>query len=136
MTIVGFNFTKMDVERSSSVSGKINITNNVSIKNIEKSKLTMGTLAKEGLKYTFEFVVKYEPAVGSIFLQGEVLSIASDEEKDAILKNWADGKKVSKQVMSTLLNSILQKCNIQSVILSRDINLPSPVPLPKVTNKD
>ena len=30
MAIVGFNFTKIIVERKSSVSGKINITNNVS----------------------------------------------------------------------------------------------------------
>ena len=31
-----------------------------------------------------------------------------------------------------LLNSILNKCNVQALILSQDINLPPPIPLPKV----
>jgi hypothetical protein len=34
--------------------------------------------------------------------------------------------------MENILNSILTKCNIQALILSQDVNLPSPIPLPKV----
>jgi len=34
--------------------------------------------------------------------------------------------------MSEILNIILTRCNIQALILARDINLPSPIPLPKV----
>jgi len=45
---------------------------------------------------------------------------------------WKDQKKVHKDVMTETLNVILDRCNIQALILARDINLPSPIPLPKV----
>ena len=34
--------------------------------------------------------------------------------------------------MTTLLNALLAKCNVQALILSQDVNLPPPIPLPKV----
>jgi hypothetical protein len=34
--------------------------------------------------------------------------------------------------MSAILNTVLTKCNIEALILSQEVNLPSPIPLPKV----
>ena len=43
MPIVGFNFTKIDVERKGgNISGKVNISNNISIKNVEIKDLALG----------------------------------------------------------------------------------------------
>jgi len=41
-------------------------------------------------------------------------------------------KKLPKEIMAGLLNTKLTKCNIQALILSQEINLPAPIPLPKV----
>jgi hypothetical protein len=38
--------------------------------------------------------------------------------------------------MVPVLNSILAKCNIQAIILTREVNLPPPIPLPKVQFKE
>jgi TP901 family phage tail tape measure protein len=37
---------------------------------------------------------------------------------------------------AVLMNTILNRCNVESLILSRELNLPSPIPLPKVNIKN
>ncbi|MBI2659814.1 hypothetical protein HYX07_01495 [Candidatus Woesearchaeota archaeon] len=57
-----------------------------------------------------------------------------EEQKKAkeILGNWKKDKKLPKEMMAGLLNTILTKCNVQALILSQQVNLPPPIPLPKV----
>ena len=131
MTIVGFSFTKINAERKKSIKGKININNNVTVKNVEEIDLSFGKDQK-GLKFSFEFIAKYDPEVGSINLNGEIIYMAkADEAKDALTK-WKKEKKIAPGIMGKLLNTTLTKCNIQALILSNDLNLPAPIPLPKV----
>ena len=132
MTIVGFNFSKIRVEKKQSAKGKININNNIGITNVEESKLSLGNSKAKGLKFTFDFDTKYEPKIGLISLTGDVVYIGEAKDIDDILKSWKKDKKVPKEVMTSILNTVLNKCNIQALILSQQINLPSPIPLPKV----
>lgn len=135
MTIVGFNYTKIHVERKSSVKGKINIKNNVAIKKVEKSDLSLGgsgSAKQAGLKFMFEFTCIYDPKIGEISLAGEVFWLDKEENVKKILSGWKKNKKIQKEISVPILNTVLQKCNIQALMLSRDINLPPPIPLPKV----
>ena len=59
MTIVGFSFTKMVIERKNFIKGKINIANNISIKNVSETTLALGKGKQPALKMIFEFVSKY-----------------------------------------------------------------------------
>lgn len=135
MTIIGTSFTKMKVERKGVVQGKLSISNNVSIKNIEETEMAIGTSRQKALKFTFEFISKYEPQTGEIILEGELLFIEKPEKVKEISDEWKKSKKVHKDVMAVILNNILTKCNIEALILSREINLPPPVQLPRVTVK-
>lgn len=135
MTIVGFNFTNIHVHKDKPATGKINVSNNVSIKNVEETQLSMGQNKQNGLKFSFEFVSSYEPEVGAINLYGDVLTLEDEAKHKEILDGWKKNNSLDKSVMTPLLNHILQKCNVQALILSRDINLPPPVQLPKVSEK-
>ena len=136
MTIVGFNFTKIYVERMGSPKGKINIKNNVGIKNVEEADLSLGKSKQSGLRFVFEFTSNYEPKIGEITLTGEVLYLADDKTVKEVLKGWKKDKKVQKDITAAVLNTVLQKSNIQALMLARDINLPPPIPLPKVNVAD
>lgn len=135
MAIVGFSFNKIHVEKKGASKGKINISNNVKMKSVEKAELSFKPEKQEGISFRFEFNSVYEPEAGSIELEGELIYLAKKEDAKAILDEWKKSKKVKKEVMSTILNTILSKCNIQALLLSREINLPPPVPLPKVNAK-
>ncbi|MDP7115837.1 MAG: hypothetical protein QF632_00920 [Candidatus Woesearchaeota archaeon] len=132
MTIVGFSFTKMIVERKASVKGKINIANNISIKEVKESQIALGKGKETAIKLTFDFSSKYNPNVGIINLIGEVLNIEDEKKTKDILKEWKKSKKLPQEIMTPILNHILNKCNIQSLILSKDLNLPPPIPMPRI----
>lgn len=135
MTMVGFNFTKIDVERKKPAFGQVNIANNVNIANIEETDLAFGKPDEKGLKFSFKFDSKYEPDIGKIQLEGEIIYIDEDKKLKEIVKEWKKNKNVSKDIMTEVLNSILLKCNIEALILSKEINLPPPIPLPKVSEQ-
>jgi hypothetical protein len=132
MSIVGFNFNKISIEKLSPVKGKINISNNVSIVSVEKTQLAIGAGKEDGLRFGFEFTSQYNPKVGVIDLRGEVIFMTNEKSMEAIMDEWKKDKKIPKDVMTNLLNNVLNKCNIQALILSKDMNLPPPIPLPKV----
>ena len=133
MGIVGFNFSKMNIEKLSPVKGKISISNNVSITSVEKTNLELGQSKEDALKFTFEFTSQYDPKVGIINLMGDVIFMEDDKKIADIEAQWKKDKKIPKEVMTNVLNHVLNKCNIQALILSKDLNLPPPIPLPKVT---
>ncbi|MBI2658213.1 hypothetical protein HYX08_05985 [Candidatus Woesearchaeota archaeon] len=130
--IVGFGFTKLSAERKEAAKGKIDINNNVTIKNVEESDLALGKDKQNVLRFLFEFTSKYEPSVGTILFEGELLFLEEPKKAKEILSSWKKDKKIPKELMAGLLNTILNKCNVQALILSQEINLPSPIPLPKV----
>ena len=134
MAIVGFNFNRMNAERKGGVKGKINISNNVAIKSIEEHNISIEKSKQNSLKFKFEFTSKFEPEIGSITLEGDVLLIEEAKKAKDILDSWKKDKKVPKDVMTDVLNTILARCNVEAILLSREISLPPPIPLPKVDN--
>ena len=132
MTIVGFNFTKIEAEKKEMIKGKININNNVNINQVEEKDLSLGNQKQKVLTFNFEFIAKYDPNIGSIKFTGEVLFMGDAKQTKEILDGWKKNKKLPKEVMPNILNTIMSKCNIQALILSEQINLPPPIPLPKL----
>lgn len=130
--IVGFGFTKLSAERNEPAKGKIDINNNVSIKDVVEDNLSLGKDKQNVLKFKFEFTSKYEPSIGTILFEGEVLYLDESKKIKDILSGWKKEKAIPKEIMAGLLNTILTKCNVQALILSQELNLPSPIPMPKV----
>ena len=131
--IVGFGFTKLSAEKHESIKGKIDINNNVSIKDVQESNFSLGKDKQQNvLKFIFEFNSKYEPSVGTIFFEGEILYLEEPKKNKEILNSWKKSKEIPKELMAVLLNTILTKCNVQALILSQEVNLPPPIPMPTV----
>lgn len=132
MTIVGFGLNKISVERKSPIKGQINVSNNVSIKNVEEADLSMGSQKQDGLKFIFEFTSKYEPGVAEMLMSGEVLYLGEPKKNKELLNEWKKNKNLPKEIMTDILNTILMRCNIEALFLARDVNLPPPVQLPRI----
>ena len=131
--IVGFGFTKLSAEKGESAKGKIDINNNVSVKDVHEDNFSFGKDKQQNvLRFIFEFTSKYEPNVGNILFEGELLYMEEPKKVKEILASWKKDNKLPKEMMAGLLNTILTKCNVQALILSQQVNLPPPIPLPKV----
>ena len=61
MAIVGFEFTKINVNNKETAKGKINISNNVGITDVKKADMQLGTTKQSGIKFLFEYISAYEP---------------------------------------------------------------------------
>ncbi len=131
--IVGFQFIKIEAEKSNGISGKLNVNNNVTITEVNEKIITLGEQRQSAAGFVFEFTTNYEPQIGHIKLTGEIVYTASEQVVSELVAAWKSEKKVKKEIMATLLNTILTKSNIQALLLSQQVNLPSPIPLPKVS---
>ena len=134
--IIGFNLNKIEVERSPQVKGKISIKNNVQFTDVQKADFFLGKSKQEALRFTFEYTSTYEPKAGKVLLKGDLVAVDDAEKVKEVVDSWKKNKKVPKEVMVPVLNSILSKCNVQTIILTKEVNLPPPIPMPKVQLKE
>jgi len=132
MTIVSFSFSRIEAEKKTAGKGKININNNVTIDSVEEKDLSLGNQKQKVLNFAFQFTSTYGPDVGSIKLNGNVLYTEDAKKVKEILDDWKKDKKLPKEIMTKVLNVVLNKSNVQALILSDHVNLPPPIPLPKV----
>ncbi len=135
MSIISFNFTKINAERKEGAKGKISIANNVGIKDVKSFELKLGKNKEKALKLEFLFEAKYDPNIGNISLGGEIVYMGTADKVKEIETEWKKNKKLPHDVVEEVMGNILSKCNIEALIMSREINLPAPIPLPKVKSK-
>lgn len=131
MTIVKINIHKVNAERNlKAKGGQIQINNNVSLKNVEDMDFSLE--GKKGLKFTFEFRCDYEPDLGTIVVEGQVLYVDEEKKVKEVKEGWDKGRKIPVEIMEQVANAALHKGNIQAIKISEEVNLPSPLPLPKI----
>ncbi|MBU3912606.1 MAG: hypothetical protein KKB21_00860 [Nanoarchaeota archaeon] len=131
MQIIGFNFTKISSERKKNPSGKMEIKSNINLKNISQEKVDL-IKDKDVLKFEFEFKIDYSPDIAIILFEGSILAIVDKETQKDVLKKWKT-KKISDEVRLPLFNTILAKCNLKSLQLEDEFNLPMHVPMPRLS---
>jgi len=135
MPIVGFNFTKINVEREGVIKGGIKVNNNVLIKDVKDTKLKLGTDKQKTIEIDFSYVSKYEPKFGTIELEGNVVVLEDAKKAKNMQKEWKKSKKIPEEFIQPIMGTILNKCTIEAILLSKEVNLPTPVPLPKIQPK-
>ena len=129
--IVKINLHKVHATRNvDAKAGQVSINNNVSLKDVESMSFMVD--GKKGLRFSFAFNCNYEPNLGKIEVEGQVLYVDEDKKIDVVQKMWEKEKRVPLEVMEQIVNAALHKGNIQAIKISEDVSLPSPLPLPKV----
>ena len=130
MPIIGFNYDKILVERKGNIKRPLNIHTDVSIKDVEEEKIPLGK-TEDILKFNFEFNVKYDE-LGQLVFNGHILYLDDPKKTAEIMKEWKKTKQIETNLMSELINTILQRCNIKALTVSQDVNLPPHLKLPKL----
>lgn len=131
MTVVGFNFTKILVEKKNPVKGEVNIKNNVSIEDIKESKVNVDS-KKKALNISFKYTSKYNPDIAEIEIQGNTTYLADKDMAKEMMNKWKKEKKIKGDHLKAVMNHVLGRCNVEAVTLSKDVSLPAPIPLPKM----
>ena len=126
MNILDISFTKIHGEKHNVPKGNIKVANGINIANLEKSNMGVGG-DRQPLTVEFTFKSQYKPDIADIELKGKVLFIETQEEAKKTLETWEENKNLGEQKTKNILNKIMDKCNLDILLLSRELSLPSPV---------
>ena len=133
MPVVGLSFNKIVVEKLGPAKGKVQVNNNVVLKDAEKTDLGAAGNSKQGaVKFHFSFTAKYEPKIADMLINGTLTYLDTPEAATKMVEQWKKEKKVPNDVMQQVLNTVFSRCNVEALILSREVALPPPIPLPKI----
>ena len=101
----------------------VQIATNLNVVGIKKKEENM-------LEVPFVFTINYNPAVAQINLKGKSHVTGSKDELEQILK----GHKEKKPPPPIIIQSISNVVFLESVIICRTLNIPPPIPLPKISS--
>jgi len=146
MQVIGFNFTKISATRDKEIKNP-SINTNISFIEIEKEKLEL-VKDKEALRLDYKFVVTYQdseqldkakdkskvPSQAEVNFEGNIILLTEEEESKEIIKSWKK-KELLTQFRMPLFNLILKKCSAKALSLQEELNMPSHIPIPQVTQK-
>jgi hypothetical protein len=125
--LIGFKYTKINVERNEESKGELKITPNININSIDKFK---SESKQEILEIKFNFNIDYS-SLGKIELVGRMLLSADSKIVKDALEGWKN-KKLDNNINMIILNVIMQKASIKALQLEEEMNLPPHIQLPRL----
>lgn len=135
MKILGFNFSKISVEKFPDKVEDIKLNTNIDVLDIKPVKADMLKTKDELVGVKFSYSIKYDPNYAKIEFSGDILiSVDSKLAKD-VLKEWKD-KKLPEDFQIFVYNIILRKSNIRALELEDEMNLPLHFPLPTLKKSE
>ncbi len=134
MPVLGFNYTELSAEKMAPVQGKVSINNNVSVTSVDEQEISFDD--QEAVRIEFRYQSEYEPEVANITIEGNIIYVSEQYSTDELVDEWGDSESLPEDAMRDVINNVLSKCNVEAILLSRDLNIPSPIPLPKVEDAD
>ncbi|MCJ7614522.1 hypothetical protein MUO71_07165 [Candidatus Bathyarchaeota archaeon] len=99
----------------------VQIATNLNVVGINKK-------GEDMLEVPFVFTINYTPAVAQISLKGISQVIGSEDELEKILKNHKEKQPPPPIILQSISNVVF----LETVILCRSLNIPPPIPLPKI----
>jgi len=100
---------------------QVQIATNLNLINVER-------LNEHMLEVPFVFTINYNPTVAQISVKGKA-HVAGDKEE---LKNIYHAYKKKKAPPPVIVQTISNVVFLESVLISRTLHIPPPIPLPKI----
>jgi len=99
----------------------IQINTNINVIGMEKKQ-------DETLEVPYVLSIAYNPSIAQISIKGNAYVIGEKNEIDKILKDFEQKKPPTQIIIQQISNVVF----IESVSISRTLNIPPPIPLPQI----
>ena len=130
MKLLGFNFTKINVEKEKDSIKDLKIRNSIDVLSIEEIKQEFFRAEDNVLVIKFSYNIGYEPKIAHINLEGTILlSVEKPEMVKEILKKWKE-KALLEEFRIPLFNVIFRKAGLKALELEDEMNLPLHMSMP------
>lgn len=138
MRVIGFNFTKISIERFKNTlepPEELKINTQIDIPEIEELKTDVLKTKEDLLSVRFTYEISYNPGFAKINLEGRILLALNPKIAKEVLKQWKK-KKISEDLRIPLFNVILKKSSLKALALEEELNLPLHIPLPSFRKEE
>ena len=137
MKVLGFNFTKINIEKLSEITKDLKIGTSIDVPDIKEIDSDMFKTKEKFLAVKFSHTINYEPDLAKLEFSGNVLISLDYEKVEEVIDMWKD-KKMPEDFRLSLFNLIMRKCSIKALELEENVNLPYHIPMPslKVPEKE
>jgi hypothetical protein len=135
MKLVGFNFKKIHIEKTSDTIKSVKLNTKIDIANISSVESKFLKEEEDLIKIDFTYLINYDPEIAKIELGGSVLLAIEKTLSRGILEGWKE-KKMSEDFRVMLFNLILRKANVKALELEEQMNLPLHIPMPSLKKQD
>jgi hypothetical protein len=99
----------------------IQINTNLNLVGVEKK-------SEDSLEVPFVLTINYNPSIAQISLKGRAYVVGDKSEIEKVYKEYEEKKPPSPIIVQSISNVVF----IESVVISRTLNIPPPIPLPQI----
>lgn len=132
---MGFNYTKISIEKGKDIFKDLKINNSVDISDIEEVSQDVFK-SKEGfLAVKFKYTLEYAPSIAKIDMGGNILVSVEPKLAKEVLKQWKD-KSMPDEFRIPLFNIIFRKAGLRALQLEDEMNLPPHIQMPVIKKQD
>jgi len=135
MQIVGFNLTKMLIERMENITGKFKVTSKIDVKDLKEEKVSP-VEGKSIIRMEFEYNIDYDPKLAEIRFRGFLLLMGNPKEIKDITADWKKKGNILTELKVRVYNTIFHKCNLKALELEDDFGLPPHIQLPHIKSEE
>ena len=135
MKIIGFNYTKISIEKKETLKKPPQVKTSINVSNIKEISSELFQTKETPLEVKFSYKILYEPKIAELSFEGNLVVLVDTKEAKEILKKWKK-KDFSENFKFFIFNVILRKSNIRAVQLEDEMNLPTHFQLPSLKFQD
>jgi len=99
----------------------IQISTNLNLVGVEKK-------SEDSLEVPFVLTINYNPSIAQISLKGKAYVVGDKSEIEKVYKEYEEKKPPLPVIVQSISNVVF----IESVVISRTLNIPPPIPLPQI----
>ena len=124
---IELRYRNLEVKRFGESSGSVNINNNSTLTSVER--------VEDKVSVNFVFSTNYDPGIGVIRIEGNLSFSDTEENMNRAMDEWkkSGGKNLPVDLAEKVHNTILSNCVVQATLLSKEVQLPPPIPMPNVS---
>lgn len=132
--IVGFSIRKMEAEREENAGqGNVQVSYAPELTGVSEREVAAFEDKIAAIDFSFTITFKREKEeFAHVSLEGEVLWKGNVEE---LLDSWQDKEALPRDMYESFMNNLYRRCLTRAVSTAETLNLPSPIPMPRVRKK-